>query len=255
MIDRSSPVAYYEQLYDLLREQVQNGTVPPGERLPGESQLHRDFGLSRATVRQALDMLETNGWAHKVPRRGYVAGAPSTEQGWLIEGRGGFLEREVGHGNPLVSTEVIRAERANLPDHAAAALEIPRQSSGFVLERRRKVGDEVALYSTNFAPAPVAAVISAAPTVLDGTSSLTEALAAGGYTAVGAHRVIHALPAPATIAAALGVAKGSALLRIRSTTWDQSQVPFDYYETWLRSEVVPLVLNASMFRPVAAAGH
>ncbi len=45
--------------------------VNPQDRLPSENELHREFGLSRGTVRQALELLETNGWAVRVPRRGY----------------------------------------------------------------------------------------------------------------------------------------------------------------------------------------
>jgi GntR family transcriptional regulator len=252
IIERSSPVPYYEQLYDLLVEQVRNGAIPRGERLPGESELHRSYGLSRATVRQALDLLESRGWVYKVQRRGYFAGSSQeAEHGWLIEGEGGFLESEIGHGNERVRTRVVSAERAELPDHATAALKLPQLATGFVLERLRFVDEQLVLFSTNFTPANVMPVVENASGVLAGTSSLTEALHAGGYVASGAHRVIHALGAPGRIAELLNVSEGTPMLRIRSTTWDQSQAPFDYYETWLRSDLVPLELNASSHRLAA----
>ena len=86
----------------------------------------------------------------------------------------------------------------------------------------------------------VVPVVRAAEGVLAGTSSLTQALRDGGYTAAGARRMIHAMPASETVAAHLLVHPGAPLLRIRSTTWDKSKTPFDYYETWLRTDVVPL---------------
>jgi GntR family transcriptional regulator len=255
-IQRSSPVPYYEQLYNLLVERIRSGDLALGERLPGESELHRDFGLSRATVRQALDLLESHGWAYKVPRRGYFAGPPpEADQGWLIEGTEGFLESEIGHGNDRVRTRVVSAAQAPLPNHAATALKIPRFATGFVLERLRYVDDDLVLFSTNFTPPNVVPVVQAASGVLTGDSSLTEALGAGGYSTAGAHRVIHALPATARIADLLEVPEGSALLRIRSTTWDQGQTPFDYYETWLRSDRVPLELNATPHRSSAGMGN
>ena len=68
----------------------------------------------------------------------------------------------------------------------------------------------------------------------------------------GCRRIIHALAAPQPIADQLDVSEGAALLRIRSVTWGTDQVPFDYYETWLRSDRVPLELNTSAHHPVLA---
>jgi GntR family transcriptional regulator len=244
-IERSSPVPYYEQLYDLLLHRIRSGEIERGARMPGESELHREFGLSRATVRQALELLESNGWAHKIPRRGYFARAPADPHGWLIEGSGGFLEEAIGHGNARVTTKVVSATSARLPDHATTALRLPRAATGFVLERIRFVDGEVTLFSTNFTPPDVAPVVQAAEGVLGGLSSLTQALRDGGYAAAGAHRMIHALPASETVARHLEVHPGAPLLRIRSTTWGKSLAPFDYYETWLRTDVVPLEVNVT----------
>jgi GntR family transcriptional regulator len=243
LIERASAVPYYEQLHDVLLERIRSGEVAPGERLPGESELHRDFSLSRATVRQALDLLEAHGWATKVPRRGYFASVPERDQGWKIEGERGFLDSEIGHGNTRVTTDVLRAERQPLPDHAARALGASAGSTGFLLDRVRMVDGNVVLFSTNFTPPTVAPVVEQAAGVLDGTSSLTLALRDAGYVPAGSRRVIHALPAPQHIADHLSVPAGSPLLRVRSTTWDSSQAPYDYYETWLRSDRVPLELN------------
>jgi GntR family transcriptional regulator len=251
-IERSSPVPYYEQLYELLLTRIRRGDIANGDRLPGESELHREFGLSRATVRQALDLLESHGYAQKVPRRGYFAGQPQAHKGWLIEGGGGFLDGDIGHDSPRVSTTVLRNEMAPLPDDAAANLQVPAGTIGYVLERVRRIDGELALFSTNFTPPHVAPVVSEAAGVLDGTSSLTEALSGAGYVAVGARRVIDAQPANARIANLINVAPGSPLLRIRSTTWGSELIPYDFYETWLHTDIVPLEVNAISTRPTSA---
>jgi GntR family transcriptional regulator len=248
-IDRHSPTPYYEQLYDLLQQRVREGAVASKERLPSESELHREYGLSRSTVRQALDLLEANGWATRVPNRGYFASSPPEEHGWLIEGQEGFLESELGHRNRRVRTTVVRAQHAVLPEHACRALQLPDHAEGFVLERIRYLDGDVVLFSTNYTPPDVESVVADAASVLAGQTSLTEALRQGGYVPEGARRVIHALPSPRAVAERLEVAEGSALLRIRSTSWTASSTPYDYYETWLRSDRVPLELSASAHRP------
>lgn len=47
----------YEQVADQLRELILAGTVAPEERLPNEQTLAQEFGVSRATVREALRVL------------------------------------------------------------------------------------------------------------------------------------------------------------------------------------------------------
>jgi GntR family transcriptional repressor for pyruvate dehydrogenase complex len=47
----------YEQVADQLRELIMTGELSPGERLPNEALLAREFGVSRATVREALRVL------------------------------------------------------------------------------------------------------------------------------------------------------------------------------------------------------
>ena len=47
----------YEQVADQLRDLIVSGQLVRGERLPNETVLAREFGVSRATVREALRLL------------------------------------------------------------------------------------------------------------------------------------------------------------------------------------------------------
>lgn len=253
MIDRTSSKPYYEQLYVVLLGQIRGGRITAQDRLPSENELHREFGLSRGTVRQALELLEANGWAVRVPRRGYFASAPPIEHAWHIEGAGGFLEDELGYGAGSIRTTVVHADRVQLPRHAALALQIDGPANGFILQRRRMLNRQLVLFSTNYSPPATAQLVSAAADVVSGAASLSQALREGGFVAHGCHRVLHALPAPNPVADQLTIAEGSPLLRIRSVTWGADQTPFDYYETWLRSDCVPLELSISAQHPAPVA--
>jgi GntR family transcriptional regulator len=50
-----------EQLEELLRGRIRDGTYAPGSRMPSESELSEEFGVSRATLRTVLAKLSVNG--------------------------------------------------------------------------------------------------------------------------------------------------------------------------------------------------
>lgn len=58
----------YRRIADRLRDQILSGALDDGDRLPGENALMAEYGIARATARQALAVLINEGLA--VPRRG-----------------------------------------------------------------------------------------------------------------------------------------------------------------------------------------
>lgn len=50
-----------EQVEDLLRGRIREGLYAPGQRMPSESELSEELGVSRATVRTVLTKLAVNG--------------------------------------------------------------------------------------------------------------------------------------------------------------------------------------------------
>ncbi|MFI9247412.1 GntR family transcriptional regulator [Streptomyces sp. NPDC053086] len=65
----------YGQIAALLLGELRDGTIAPGERLPGERHLAAHFGVSRETVRQALEVLRRSGLV-ATDRRGSHATLP-----------------------------------------------------------------------------------------------------------------------------------------------------------------------------------
>lgn len=239
-INRLSPTPYYEQLFGILRDRIVSGTYPLDERLPSEHDLCREFGLSRATVRQTLSKLESAGYARRVARRGVFATVPTEPSGWVVQELEGFLESQLRHGRTGIDTRVLSAGHIDPPPHVVEALRLGADEQVFALERVRLLQGEPVLCSTNWFPERSAHIITASQEVLSGAASVNAALFAAGCVTEGARRIIHALPAPDDIAARLGVDVGRPLLRIRSQSWDREDQRFDYYETWLITDLVPL---------------
>lgn len=60
----------YEQMYLLLRDQIQGGEYTVGDRIPSEKELMEQFSVSRITSKKALDMLVQDGFITRQPGRG-----------------------------------------------------------------------------------------------------------------------------------------------------------------------------------------
>lgn len=63
-------IPLYRQLDAILRDQIAGGQIQPGDRFPSEAELCLRYGVSRATVRQALEALENEGRLERTPGRG-----------------------------------------------------------------------------------------------------------------------------------------------------------------------------------------
>lgn len=83
--------AKHRQVYEIMRSRIESGDYRPGDRIPSEAHLIREFGVSRPTVARALQDLERRGLVRR--RRGagtYVSQVNGTGKlfGLLIPGLG-----------------------------------------------------------------------------------------------------------------------------------------------------------------------
>jgi GntR family transcriptional regulator len=78
-LDRDGRIPLYFQLRDALLEEIRIRALKPGDRLPGEADLERRYGVSRATIRQALAELETEGRVKRIQGKGTFVAAPKIQ--------------------------------------------------------------------------------------------------------------------------------------------------------------------------------
>jgi DNA-binding GntR family transcriptional regulator len=74
---KRSDIPLYRQLDAILRDQIAGGQLQPGSRCPPETELCVQYGVSRATVRQALGGLEQDGLIERTAGRGTFVRAPA----------------------------------------------------------------------------------------------------------------------------------------------------------------------------------
>lgn len=69
-VDRRSLIPLYYQVAQLLRDQILAGTYQSGREIPSERELQEQFNISRYTVRQAIDLLVSEGLVRREQGRG-----------------------------------------------------------------------------------------------------------------------------------------------------------------------------------------
>src|SRR2546429_9400567 len=69
-ISRGSPVPLHHQLRHMLQDQIERGTLRPGQQIPHERQYAEHLGISLAPVRQALLELVRQGYLLRVRGKG-----------------------------------------------------------------------------------------------------------------------------------------------------------------------------------------
>jgi Transcriptional regulators len=116
-----SPARTSEEVRRALAEQIGSGRLRPGQRLGAERALAAEFGVSRATLRQALAVLEEGGVVRRVPGRGggtFVAKGKIERDLSRIVGVPALLRSQ----GVVAGTRVLSARLAEADDITAQAL-------------------------------------------------------------------------------------------------------------------------------------
>jgi GntR family transcriptional regulator len=78
-IDPNSPVPKYFQLRTIVLDLIESAELPVNAAVPSERELCQRYGLSRMTVRQAIDQLVAEGRLYRVPGKGTFVARPKIE--------------------------------------------------------------------------------------------------------------------------------------------------------------------------------
>ena len=76
MNENARQIPLYQQIYDEIKGSIENGTYQPKQRIPSEPELADEFGVSRITVRRAIEELCAGGYLVKQQGRGTFVSTP-----------------------------------------------------------------------------------------------------------------------------------------------------------------------------------
>ena len=241
-IDRESPVPFHFQLRRLLEGEIERNRWPANQQLPSESFFSEHYGVSRATVRQALGALEQQGLIFKRKGKGSFV-AHSISGSWLLQSTGGLFDDELSRRGLTVESEVLRATTEPLPEWAAKHLEVKPGSMGVTLERIRGIDGKLTVCVVDHLPEEYAGVLSTLEK--DPRASLCGTMrTCYGVEAAGNERVFEAVPAGQSLARRLGVHIQFPLIFIESVVWDGTSKRIDCCRAWVRTDRLRLAVRA-----------
>ncbi|MET8892852.1 GntR family transcriptional regulator [Streptomyces albogriseolus] len=219
-VDRGSPVPLYFQLAQQLESAIEHGTLTPGTLLGNEIELAARLGLSRPTVRQAIQSLVDKGLL--VRRRGVGTQVVHSKVKRPLELSSLYDDLESAGQRP--TTTVLVNTMAAASAEVAAVLGVAEGTEVHRIERLRSAHGEPIAYLCNYLP----------PGLLDLDTGQLEAtglyrlMRAAGITLHSARQTIGARAATAVEAERLREQPGAPLLTMERVTFDDTGRAVEY---------------------------
>jgi len=228
-VDRTSPVPLYYQVAQVLEQAIESGELPPGQRLDNEIALAERLGLSRPTMRRAIQYLVDRGLL--VRKRGVGTQVVHRAVRRPIELTSLYDDLATEGRNPR--TDVLKIEEIPASDNVAHVLGVGDGTPVVRLERLRYADGEPLAIMHNYLPAGLARITE------DGLreAGLYQLMRAAGIRFHLASQVIGARPATAAEARMLAEPRGASLLTMRRTAYDESGRVVEYGDHIYRASV------------------
>lgn len=227
-----APIPKYHKVKEALLDRMADGAWHPRAPIPSETELCRQFGVSRITVRKAIGDLVHEGRLRTVQGKGTFLTDPKVGERFVQRALG--LYEEMQRRGLRVTTSVLRQEIIPVPADAVRRLKLEREARVIVIERLRSVENKKLLLSTTYIPEVLC------PTLIDddfSTGSLYGLLrdSYGLRIARGEHS-LEAVAAGEPESGLLEIASGSPVLLLDTVMYLASGIPLEYSRVLQRGD-------------------
>ena len=154
---RDSPIPLYQQLYNLLRKQIEMGEYHTHDVLPTEEQLAEMHGLSRVTVRKALQLLVDDHLIMRQAGKGTFVYPRKIEEN--LQTLQGFAEM-MTTAYPTQVMESLSFETLQASGRLASLLELDHSERVLQIKRRHTVDDVPVAYAVIYLPYEIGRIVS-----------------------------------------------------------------------------------------------
>src|SRR3954464_963512 len=150
VIDRSSPIPLYHQLAEQLAAAITSGSLQPGDPFENEVALAERLGLSRPTVRQAIQELVAQGLLLRRRGLGPTVANRSIPRRAELTSLWDDLDRAGGRPRTVLLSHTRGADET-----VATALDLPADCELLAIQRLRLAGEAPLAILRNWLPPPL----------------------------------------------------------------------------------------------------
>lgn len=149
-LNRKIPIPLYYQLKSILLEYIKEHHDDTQSPIPTEIEISEYFGISRPTVRQAINELVVEGYLYRIKAKGTFISKPKIEQDFLL-----ILDsfnNEMKKKGLTPSTRILARELVKCDEKVAQTLKINEGDDVIKLSRLRFANDEPIVFVITYIP-------------------------------------------------------------------------------------------------------
>jgi GntR family transcriptional regulator len=228
--DITSPIPLYHQISVLLESRIQDGEYPVGTVIPSEDELQIEFGVSRATVRQAVGELVRRGMVMR--RRGSGTWVlPDASRLASSRFRGSLANLMSERSARMKTVEITRGLKP-----LGRVADLLQVGAGTVTRITREWEFEQLpiAYKLNYVLEPYAEKVT--KQVLAREPHLMRLIESRGARIVRAEQSIRARVADKTVSDHLNIAIGAPVLFVERLVFEEFEGPVELAQTWYQGD-------------------
>lgn len=220
-----SLVPKYYQLRDIIRQKIEDGEWPAHSAIPSERDLEDLYHLSRTTIREALRLLELDGYIYRSHGRGTFVAPP--KQLTALNAMTSFTD-DMRMRGMKAGQRILRMGMEEPSSYVREQLALdPSVERVFSLKRLRLADGEPIGLQTAYLALPPGAEITKGD--LEKAGSLYAVLSSRfGLHVAEAEQTVEATLARPDEAELLGIPPGSPLLLMERRALSQDRLPLEY---------------------------
>ncbi|MGH3585904.1 MAG: GntR family transcriptional regulator [Pseudonocardia sp.] len=241
-LERHRGLPVHTQIERWLMDEITTGRIGPGDRLPAEREFAAALHVSRMTLRQALDGLERGGVLVRMPGRSGGAFVAEPKIDADLTGVAGFTE-QMRRAHRQAGAEVLGAHTIDAEGPVATGLRLPTGAPVYELVRVRSADGRALALERSWLPADPLPGLLTHPLTGSIYDLLAERYGLAPHTAVEYLEPVSADPAEA---AALGVARGTALMGVERTAFSVAGMPVEFARDLYRADRVRLMVRTAV---------
>ncbi len=247
------------RVYLLLRDEIAGGALADGTLLPGESKMAQHHGVSRVTIRRALEALAQDGLIEKRIGAGSVVTAADRGAAQMVADFASLMPQLVQMDQDTTA-RLLSFSYGAAPLPVAEALGLSAGARVQQATRIRLAEGRAFSHLTTYVPEDIAQGYDEADLA---TSPLFRLLERSGVKIASADQSVTATLAAPDVAEALGVSVGSALLWLKRVVRDAEGCGVEYLSALYRPDLFRLDMTLARvgagatrhWAPVISAGE